>query len=178
MDDMDVETEQGEVGHCEEIISDNELLDEQVFVLPRNHTPQAYLDMSNTDMASMDIHLPENNIGYRLLTKMGWKAGQGLGSFEQGRREPIRIDIKSDSLGVGKLEEENYYHFTSTLKRKALVSEKIAEETDEERLERQSKVLKKESIKKELETVKAAFYCALCDKQYAKISEYENHLTW
>ncbi|CAJ0760002.1 11401_t:CDS:2 [Entrophospora sp. SA101] len=87
------------------------------------------------------------------------KAGQGLGSFEQGRREPIRIDIKSDSLGVGKLEEENYYHFTSTLKRKAL-----------------SKVLKKESIKKELETVKAAFYCALCDKQYAKISEYENHL--
>ncbi|CAJ0645155.1 346_t:CDS:2, partial [Entrophospora sp. SA101] len=99
MDDMDVETEQGEVGHCEEIISDNELLDEQVFVLPRNHTPQAYLDMSNTDMASMDIHLPENNIGYRLLTKMGWKAGQGLGSFEQGRREPIRIDIKSDSLG-------------------------------------------------------------------------------
>ena len=35
-------------------------------------------------MASMDEHLPESNIGYKLLMKMGWKAGQGLGSSQQG----------------------------------------------------------------------------------------------
>ncbi|EXX74177.1 G-patch-domain-containing protein [Rhizophagus irregularis] len=128
-------------------------------------------------MASMDEHLPESNIGYKLLMKMGWKAGQGLGSSQQGRKEPIRIDIKSDSLGVGKLEEENYYHATSTAKRKALDSEKIAEETEEERVQRQNKVQKQESIKKELENINAAFYCALCDKQYTKISEYETHLS-
>lgn len=65
-----------------------------------------------------------------------------------GRKEPIRIDIKSDSLGVGKLEEENYYHATSTAKRKALDSEKIAEETEEERVQRQvsSFFLKKTSF--------------------------------
>lgn len=34
--------------------------------------------------ARMDQHIPEDNIGYRLLLKMGWKAGQGLGSLGQG----------------------------------------------------------------------------------------------
>ncbi|RGB27583.1 G-patch domain-containing protein [Rhizophagus diaphanus] len=153
------------------------LEEEDAFSLPRGHIPQSYLDLSSTDMASMDEHLPESNIGYKLLMKMGWKAGQGLGSSQQGRKEPIRIDIKSDSLGVGKLEEENYYHATSTAKRKALDSEKIAEETEEERVQRQNKVQKQESIKKELENINAAFYCALCDKQYTKISEYETHLS-
>ncbi|CAB4481227.1 unnamed protein product [Rhizophagus irregularis] len=158
--------------------NDDYLLEEEdAFSLPRGHVPQSYLDLSSTDMASMDEHLPESNIGYKLLMKMGWKAGQGLGSSQQGRKEPIRIDIKSDSLGVGKLEEENYYHATSTAKRKALDSEKIAEETEEERVQRQNKVQKQESIKKELENINAAFYCALCDKQYTKISEYETHLS-
>ena len=41
----------------------------------------------------------------------------------------------------------------------------------------QNKVQKQESIKKELETINAAFYCTLCDKQYTKISEYETHLS-
>ncbi|CAG8578050.1 17385_t:CDS:2 [Racocetra persica] len=155
----------------------DEPLEDQVFLLPRGHVPQAYLDLSNTDMASMDIHLPESNVGYKLLTKMGWKAGQGLGSLQQGRKEPIRIDTKSDCLGVGKLEEENFYHVVSTAKRKALDSEKIAEETEEERQQRQNKVQKQESIKKELEIINSAFYCALCDKQYTKITEYETHLS-
>ncbi|CAG8451325.1 13944_t:CDS:2 [Dentiscutata erythropus] len=155
----------------------DEPLEEQVFLLPRGHVPQAYLDLSNTDMASMDIHLPESNVGYKLLTKMGWKAGQGLGSLQQGRKEPIRIDTKSDCLGVGKLEEENFYHVVSTAKRKALDSEKIAEETEEERQQRENKVQKQESIKKELEIINSAFYCALCDKQYTKITEYETHLS-
>ncbi|CAG8499633.1 13201_t:CDS:10, partial [Acaulospora colombiana] len=158
-------------------VDDEPLEEDSVFCLPRNHVPHAYLDLSRTEMASMDEHLPETNIGYKLLMKMGWKAGQGLGSSQQGRREPIRIDTKSDSLGVGKLEEENYYHATSTAKRKALDSEKIAEETEEERLKRQSKVQKRESIKKELEIINAAFYCELCDKQYTKITEYEAHLS-
>ncbi|RHZ59947.1 hypothetical protein Glove_360g34 [Diversispora epigaea] len=156
---------------------DDEPLEDPIFSLPRGHVPQAYLDLSSTSMASMDEHLPEDNIGYQLLMKMGWKAGEGLGSSQQGRKVPIRIDTKSDSLGVGKLEEENYYHATSTAKRKALDSEKIAEETEEERIKRQSKVQKLESIKKELETINAAFYCPLCDKQYTKITEYETHLS-
>ena len=33
----------------------------------------------------MESHIPETNMGYRLLQKMGWKAGQGLGSQGQGK---------------------------------------------------------------------------------------------
>ena len=44
-------------------------------------------------MASMDEHLPESNIGYKLLMKMGWKAGQGLGSSQQGLDIYININI-------------------------------------------------------------------------------------
>ncbi|CAG8450506.1 788_t:CDS:2 [Ambispora gerdemannii] len=158
---------------------DDLLEDEQdrTFNLPRGHVPQAYLDFSNTDVASMDQHLPSSNIGYKLLMKMGWQAGQGLGKSQQGRRDPIKIETKSDSLGVGKQEEEDYYHVTTTAKRKALDSEKIAEETEVERMKRENKVMKQESIKKELETINSAFYCSLCDKQYTKISEYETHLS-
>lgn len=33
----------------------------------------------------MDTHIPETNIGYRLLLKMGWKAGTGLGQNATGK---------------------------------------------------------------------------------------------
>lgn len=93
-----------------------------------------------------------------------------------GRIDPIRIELKDDSLGVGKAEEYNTTHTITTAKRKALDSEKQMEETDIQREERESKAEKKMAIAKELEDVKRAFYCELCDKQYKKISEYEQHL--
>lgn len=33
---------------------------------------------------TMDMHISESNVGYRMLQKMGWKAGQGLGASSQG----------------------------------------------------------------------------------------------
>ncbi|CAG8477968.1 9527_t:CDS:2 [Paraglomus occultum] len=166
-----------EVIQTEELISDPIDEEEKEFRLPRGHVPTGYVDASSIKQASMDVHLPESNIGYQLLLKMGWKVGAGLGVSQQGRKDPIRIEIKADSLGVGKQEEEDYYHITSTSRRKALDSEKFAEETEEERKRREDKVQKQETLKKELNTIKAAFYCALCDKQYNRISEYEVHLS-
>lgn len=84
--------------------------------------------------------------------------------------------MKDDSLGIGKSEEYQSTHIVSTAKRKALDSEKQLEETDAQKMERQFQVEKKQAIAKELEQVKRAFYCELCDKQYKKISEYEQHL--
>ncbi|KAI8985233.1 hypothetical protein BDB01DRAFT_789405 [Pilobolus umbonatus] len=133
-------------------------------------------DFSTAVQVSMDTHIPETNIGYKLLQKLGWKAGKGLGAEGQGRVDPIRIDLKDDSLGVGKAEEYMSNHISSTAKRKALDSEKQMEETDVQKVERVFKVIKKMEIEKELEQVKRAFYCELCDKQYNKISEYEQHL--
>ncbi|KAK2637072.1 hypothetical protein Ddye_031864 [Dipteronia dyeriana] len=43
-----------------------------------------------------------DNIGHRLLSKMGWKEGEGLGSSKSGIADPIRAgDVKKDHLGVG-----------------------------------------------------------------------------
>ncbi|KAI9308186.1 hypothetical protein BJ944DRAFT_260741 [Cunninghamella echinulata] len=150
-------------------------MDEE-FSLPRFEEPKGYIDFESTEQTSMDNFLPKTNIGYRLLQKMGWKYGEGLGSSGQGRLDPIRIDIKEDSLGVGKAVQDKEYNVSTTAKRKALDSEKQLEETMEDKLLRQSKVLKKQEIQEELKQVKSAFYCELCDKQYSKVSEYDQHL--
>lgn len=96
--------------------------------------------------------------------------------FGIGRVDPIRIDLKMDALGVGKAEELMDYHISSTAQRRALDSEKQLEETEEEKLKRQMETLKKEEVKSDIKETLRAFYCELCDKQYSKISEYEQHL--
>ncbi|KAL6569853.1 hypothetical protein OROMI_014367 [Orobanche minor] len=43
-----------------------------------------------------------DNVGHRLLSKMGWKEGEGLGSSRSGIANPIMAgDVKKDNLGVG-----------------------------------------------------------------------------
>ncbi|KAJ2963873.1 hypothetical protein NQZ79_g1103 [Umbelopsis isabellina] len=150
--------------------------DQEDFSLPRNYQPTGYIDTDHLEQADMSTHLPETNIGYRLLCKMGWSAGQGLGSDRQGRVDPIRIDLKMDSLGIGKAEEEEDYHISSTAQRRALDSEKQMEESEQERIVRETVTHKKEEVKNDIKEILRAFYCELCDKQYSKISEYEQHL--
>ncbi|KAI8800926.1 hypothetical protein BJ742DRAFT_839465 [Cladochytrium replicatum] len=133
--------------------------------------------VEGTPAASMDTHIPESNAGYKLMLKMGWVKGSGLGRLAQGRVDPIRIDLKIDTLGLGRSEMYDQWHAESTAKAKSLTSELIAQESEERRLLRESQVSKKESVKEELKATLAAFYCALCDKQYKKVAEYESHLS-
>jgi hypothetical protein len=84
--------------------------------------------------------------------------------------------MKKDSLGIGKAEEEMEYHISSTAQRRALDSERQLEETEQEKLQREITTLKKEEVKNDIKETLRAFYCELCDKQYTKISEYEQHL--
>ncbi|XP_073025423.1 SURP and G-patch domain-containing protein 1-like protein [Primulina eburnea] len=43
-----------------------------------------------------------DNVGHKLLSKMGWKEGEGLGSSKSGIAAPIMAgDVKKDNLGVG-----------------------------------------------------------------------------
>jgi hypothetical protein len=93
-----------------------------------------------------------------------------------GRIDPIRIDLKQDSLGIGKAGQDQEYNESSASKRKILDSEKQMEETAEERQARETKAMKQQEIQEELKHVKRAFYCELCDKQYNKVSEYDQHL--
>ncbi|KAL2609063.1 hypothetical protein R1flu_027636 [Riccia fluitans] len=43
-----------------------------------------------------------DNVGHRLLSKMGWKEGEGLGSRKGGRSDPVQAgSVKLNNLGVG-----------------------------------------------------------------------------
>lgn len=44
---------------------------------------------------------PMGGLGAKLLTKMGWKEGMGLGANANGITEPIAVKTRKDNRGVG-----------------------------------------------------------------------------
>lgn len=48
-----------------------------------------------------------DGIGKRLLEKMGWKQGEGLGKKKEGPTAPLALDIKTDRKGLVSHEEIN-----------------------------------------------------------------------
>ncbi|XP_069490375.1 G patch domain-containing protein 8 isoform X2 [Ambystoma mexicanum] len=126
------------------------------------------------EQASLDKPINSDNVGHRLLQKQGWKLGQGLGKSLQGRRDPIPLVLKYDVLGVGRMEMEMEYAEETTERRRALEVEK--EETEELKQKYKDFVDKEKAIAKALEDLRANFYCELCDKQYQKHQEFDNHI--
>jgi hypothetical protein len=45
--------------------------------------------------------LPRNNVGYRMLSSMGWSAGRGLGARGDGRQTPIAPPSQKGHSGLG-----------------------------------------------------------------------------
>ncbi|KAI8968980.1 hypothetical protein BDF20DRAFT_792647, partial [Mycotypha africana] len=43
----------------------------------------------------------ESKFGFRMLQKMGWAPGKGLGVNEDGHKEHVKIRLKDNNLGVG-----------------------------------------------------------------------------
>ena len=43
----------------------------------------------------------ENRFGKKLMERMGWEKGKGLGANEDGQTEHIKVQIKNDKTGVG-----------------------------------------------------------------------------
>lgn len=54
------------------------------------------LDPRNTAWSNDD-----SKFGQRMLEKMGWSKGKGLGAQEQGATEHIRVKVKNNNLGLG-----------------------------------------------------------------------------
>ncbi|KAJ1697873.1 hypothetical protein LUZ63_006385 [Rhynchospora breviuscula] len=55
-----------------------------------------------TQEAAEKAKIQADNIGHKLLSKMGWKEGEGLGSDKGGRSDPVMAGgVKKDNLGVG-----------------------------------------------------------------------------
>lgn len=52
--------------------------------------------------AAEKAKIQADNIGHKLLSKMGWKEGEGLGSSKSGIANPISAgNVKDNNLGVG-----------------------------------------------------------------------------
>ncbi|XP_063771155.1 PIN2/TERF1-interacting telomerase inhibitor 1 [Pseudophryne corroboree] len=43
----------------------------------------------------------ESKVGQKMLEKMGWSKGKGLGAQEQGSTEHIKVQVKNNTLGLG-----------------------------------------------------------------------------
>jgi hypothetical protein len=131
----------------------------------------------------MDTPIPQSNVGYKLLQKMGWKENTPLGKqtyCAQGEDsintiEPIRICIKDDTLGLGQKEVIEFWTDPSLIKRKPLASE--LELSNPLLIQREHDSVKQQKIKEEVQTILRPFYCSLCDKQYKRATEYDTHLS-
>ncbi len=67
---------------------DSVLDDDNPWSLPINHQITQSLDTTGLIQASLDTAIPETNVGYKLLQKMGWKSGTGLGKNGTGMFSP------------------------------------------------------------------------------------------
>ena len=123
-----------------------------------------------------DQPLPESNVGHRLLLKMGWGgAGTGLGAKGDGRAEPVASAAEQSRLGLGKREQDDAMTAAENVERRELNTERQARETEEERRARERKATRELSVRDNKLAVAEAYRCALCDKQYAHVDEYEGH---
>ncbi|XP_029927203.1 G patch domain-containing protein 11 [Myripristis murdjan] len=74
--------------------------------------------------AALHNSISNENKGFALLQKMGYKAGQGLGKEGAGRVDPIPLNIKTDRGGIGMEEvrkrkaEEELEHYRQKVRTK------------------------------------------------------------
>ncbi|XP_028391470.1 protein enabled homolog isoform X2 [Dendronephthya gigantea] len=82
--------------------------------------------------------------------------------------------IKEDFLCLGRMSMELDHANEASNKRRTLEVEK--EETDELKQKYQTTQDKEKAIEESLKNLKESYYCELCDKQYIKYKEYDNHI--
>ena len=54
-----------------------------------------------TEAADTEKSIDPKNKGFKMLQKMGWSEGKGLGKESSGRLEPIPVSTKNDRSGLG-----------------------------------------------------------------------------
>ncbi|XP_077350699.1 G patch domain-containing protein 11 [Festucalex cinctus] len=67
----------------------------------KNHQKTFKEQEKESRETALQSSISNNNKGFALLQKMGYKAGQGLGKEGAGRVDPIPLNIKTDRGGIG-----------------------------------------------------------------------------
>lgn len=109
-----------------------------------------------------------------------------------GRVDPIPFSVKNDVTGLGKRAQDERMIETTVSQRRGLDSERQIKETIEQRQSREvcfpssikdqadhhqlkQKVAEKEALANQIASTLKPFYCALCDKQYQTVAQYDEH---
>ncbi|XP_023678695.1 angiogenic factor with G patch and FHA domains 1 isoform X3 [Paramormyrops kingsleyae] len=51
--------------------------------------------------SSVDVEISDANKGRKMLEKMGWKKGEGLGKDGAGMKDPIQLQVRKSQAGLG-----------------------------------------------------------------------------
>lgn len=53
----------------------------------------------------LETSIGSDNVGFKMLAKMGFRSGSGLGRQEQGRAAPLSVNTTAGKAGLGRVEE-------------------------------------------------------------------------
>uniref|UniRef100_A0A7S0UM18 G-patch domain-containing protein n=1 Tax=Polytomella parva TaxID=51329 RepID=A0A7S0UM18_9CHLO len=67
----------------------------------RQVTPRLYQNERTEEAKPLGSMIGNDNIGFKLLVKAGWKEGKGLGADEQGRIAPLGPEFRFRQQGLG-----------------------------------------------------------------------------
>ncbi|KAF7982056.1 hypothetical protein HWV62_30338 [Athelia sp. TMB] len=127
------------------------------------------------EVITVDTRIKPTNKGFAMLAKLGWLEGQPLGTTGDGRVDPIPFQIKRDLTGLGKTTQDVKMIETTVSQRRGLDSERQVKETEDQRRAREEIVARRQALESEISSTLAAFYCALCSKQFKNVAQYDEH---
>ncbi|KAK2792093.1 hypothetical protein FQN51_001931 [Onygenales sp. PD_10] len=90
--------------------------------------------------------MPSNSFAARMMAKMGYKEGEGLGSSGQGMLNPIETVLRPQGIGLGAVKEKSQQAKDEAKREAARRGEVLEDSSDEERKARRRR---KEERKKE-----------------------------
>ncbi|KAJ7107660.1 hypothetical protein C8R43DRAFT_1044918 [Mycena crocata] len=127
------------------------------------------------EVITVETKIKPSNKGFAMLARLGWVEGQPLGVSGDGRVDPIPFQIKRDSTGLGKLNQDVRMIETTVSQRRGLDSERMTKESEDQRRAREDLVARRSALESEISTTLKAFYCDLCEKQFKTVVAYTEH---
>ncbi|KIM54214.1 hypothetical protein SCLCIDRAFT_1222175 [Scleroderma citrinum Foug A] len=127
------------------------------------------------EVVTVETRIKSTNKGFAMLAKLGWSEGQPLGLSGDGRVDPVPFHIKNDLTGLGKTNQDFRMIETTVAQRRVLDSERQRRETDDQRKAREVVAARRAAVKSEITDTLRPFYCALCEKQFQNVAQYDEH---